>query len=146
MRENCVFWTKGRWRRLANDLAGHHSTLTLPAGVTSGTVTTDATAAILVTTTNDRGEVITTAPATITSAVVQSDANGVVYTVTQIVRNPSGSLNDGSGSSGGGTSSFFNNTGAVVGVFVVVGIAGAAILLGFGFLFMRRRRRQRLDR
>lgn len=122
------------------------STLTLPAGVTSGIVTTEVTDAILVTTTNSRGELITTAPATITSAVVQSDANGVFYTVTQIVRNPSGSLNDGSGNSGGGTSAFFNNTGAVVGVFVVVGIAGAAILLGFGFLFMRRRRRQRLDR
>lgn len=33
-----------------------------------------------------------------------------------------------------------------MGVFVVVGIAGAAILLGAGFLFFRRRRRQKLDR
>ena len=120
------------------------STVTLPATV-SRTITSDAVSAIRVTTTNSRGQTVTTVPATLTSEVVTSDANGVVYTVTQIVKNPTGSLNDGSGSSGGG-STFFNNTGAVVGVFVVVGIAGAAILLGACFLFFRRRRRQKLDR
>lgn len=107
-------------------------------------MTSDATSAILLTTTNEKGELITTTPSVITSALVTSDANGQVFTVTQIVRNPTGSLNNGQGKSGG--NSFFDNTGAVVGVFVVVGIAGAAILLGLVFLFLRRRRRQKLDR
>ncbi len=107
--------------------------------------TSQATSAIAVTVTNSAGQQVTSVPALITTRITSSDSNGVVYTVTQIIRNPTGSLNDGSGTSGSG-STFFNNTGAVVGVFVVVGIAGAAILLGFGFLFVRRRRRQRLDR
>lgn len=90
---------------------------------------------------------MTTQPATFTSEITTTDANGVAITVTQIIHNPTGGLNDGSsGSNSSSGSSFFNNTGAVVGVFVVVGIAGAAILLGVAFLLFRRRRRQRLDR
>jgi LPXTG-motif cell wall-anchored protein len=100
----------------------------------------------MITTTNSNGQSVTSMPSLVTTELTTSDSNGVVYTVTQIIRNPTGSLNDGSASGGGGSSAFFNNTGAVVGVFVVVGIAGAAILLGIGFLFIRRRRRQKLDR
>lgn len=68
-----------------------------------------------------------------------------MYTVTQVVHNPTGSLND-SGSSKGGTNGFFDNTGAVAGVFVVVGLAVTAGVLAFIFFMLRRRRRQRLDR
>lgn len=56
-----------------------------------------------------------------------------------------GGLQDGSSSAHGG-SDFFDNKGAVAGVFVVVGliIAGGAAL--FAWFMLRRRRRQRLDR
>jgi LPXTG-motif cell wall-anchored protein len=77
----------------------------------------------------------------VTSIVTSTDAAGARYTVTQVVKNP-GSLSNAAG--GGSGSGFFNNTGAVVGVFVVVGIAGAAMLLAFGFFFVRRRRAARL--
>jgi LPXTG-motif cell wall-anchored protein len=53
-----------------------------------------------------------------------------------------GSLND---SAGGGGSGFFHNTGAVVGVFLVVGLAAAALLLGAGLLYIRRKRARALD-
>jgi 4-amino-4-deoxy-L-arabinose transferase-like glycosyltransferase len=69
----------------------------------------------------------------------------VVYTVTQIVHNPTGALDSG-GSSGGSTSSFFNNKGAVAGVFVVVGLVVVGMIMALGLLCFRRRRRQRLDR
>lgn len=45
----------------------------------------------------------------------------------------------------GGSSSFFNNTGAVAGVFVVVGLLAAGIVIGLGFFFVRRKKRRQLD-
>lgn len=45
----------------------------------------------------------------------------------------------------GGSSSFFNNTGAVAGVFVVVGLLAAGIVIGLGFFFVRRTKRRQLD-
>jgi len=65
-----------------------------------------------------------------------------VFTVTQVVANPTGDLNQAS--SGGSTSQFFHNTGAVAGVFVVAGILVAAVLAVVGYLFWRRRKRARL--
>jgi len=89
--------------------------------------------------------VLTTRPPLVTQTSVSTDGSGRVYTVTQVVHNPTGSLND-SGSKNGGTSGFFDNTGAVAGVFVVVGLAVTAGVLAFIFFMLRRRRRQRLDR
>ena len=71
-------------------------------------------------------------------------SNGQAITVTQIIHNPSGSLDQGS--SGSSTNGFFSNTGAVAGVFVVVGLVVVGIIIALGFLCFRRRRRQRLDR
>ncbi|GAA5920552.1 hypothetical protein JCM1841_005723 [Sporobolomyces salmonicolor] len=51
------------------------------------------------------------------------------------------SLN-GSASSG---NSFFSNTGAVAGTFVVVGLVAAGIVIFLGFFFVRRKRARRLD-
>lgn len=45
-----------------------------------------------------------------------------------------------------GASNFFDNTGAVAGVFVVIGLVVTAIIVTFTFIMLRRRRRQRLDR
>lgn len=72
-----------------------------------------------------------------------TDASGRVYTVTAIVHN---TANVNGSSSRGGGSDFFENTGAVAGVFVVVGLVVAASIGAFTFLMLRRRRRQRLDR
>jgi hypothetical protein len=115
-------------------------------GSASGSSTTETTlpSAISITTTDSAGNTVTTAPASFTSDVVTT-SNGVVYTVTQIVHNPTGALDSGS-SSGGSTSSFFNNTGAVAGVFVVVGLVVVGMIFALGLLCFRRRRRQRLDR
>lgn len=91
--------------------------------------------------TDSAGRTITSAPASFTSVMTKTNADGSVQTVTQVVRNSGSGLQNASGGSG---SAFFNNTGAVVGVFVVVGIAGAAMILAAGFFFLRRRRAARL--
>jgi hypothetical protein len=88
---------------------------------------------------------MTTRPSLVTQTSVSTDGSGRVYTVTQVVHNPTGSLND-SGASNAGANGFFDNTGAVAGVFVVVGLAITAGVLAFVFFMLRRRRRQRLDR
>jgi type II secretory pathway pseudopilin PulG len=98
---------------------------------------------VSITTTDSKGNVITTIPSSFTSTGLTT-SGGNVFTVTRVVHNPSGALD--SGSSSGGSSSFFNNKGAVAGVFVVVGLAVVAILAALGFIFFRKRRRQRLDR
>lgn len=121
------------------------TTFVTPGLVTTPTTLPDSTASTLIklTTTDSKGNLVTTAPSAFTTAI-PTTSNGVVYTVTQVVHNPSGSLDQGS--SGGSSSSFFNNHGAVAGVFVVVGLAVVAILGALGLLFYRRRRRQRIDR
>ncbi|BEJ15379.1 hypothetical protein CspHIS471_0411460 [Cutaneotrichosporon sp. HIS471] len=105
--------------------------------------TTQLTSGVLITTTDANGNTITTAPSVLTTGILKTDASGRVYTVTAIVHNTA-SINGSS--SRGGSSDFFQNTGAVVGVFVVVGLVVAAGIGAFTFLTLRRRRRQRLDR
>ncbi|TXT11280.1 uncharacterized protein COLE_01690 [Cutaneotrichosporon oleaginosum] len=112
-------------------------------GLLTGAPETTAESAVRITTTDSKGNVITTIPSSFTSTGLTT-SGGNVFTVTRVVHNPSGALD--SGSSSGGSSSFFNNKGAVAGVFVVVGLAVVAILAALGFIFFRKRRRQRLDR
>lgn len=73
-------------------------------------------------------------------------SDGEVYTVTQIVHNPTGALDTGSSSSDSSTNTFFSNKGAVAGTFVVVGLVVIGLILALSLLCFRRRRRQRLDR
>lgn len=105
---------------------------------------TTASSAVGVVSTDAQGRVTTVTPSSFTSNIVTT-SDGVVYTQTVIVHNPSGALDRGSGGGGSG-SSFFNNTGAVAGVFVVVGLVIIGVILALGLLCFRRRRRQRLDR
>ncbi|BGP16537.1 hypothetical protein JCM10213v2_004539 [Rhodosporidiobolus nylandii] len=79
--------------------------------------------------------------------------SGTVVVVTSVITavitgDPSGSAGAGgrslNGSSGSGNS-FFNNTGAVAGTFVVVGLVAAGLVIGLAFFFLRRRRARRLD-
>lgn len=114
---------------------------TPPALVSNGGSLTLASAQSI-TTTDAKGQVVTTAPSSFMSTI-ETTSNGVVYTKTIAVYQPAGSLN---GASGGSSSSFFNNHGAVAGVFVVVGLAVVAIIAALALLFFKRRRRQRLDR
>ena len=89
------------------------------------------------------GKATTVTPSEYTSQVVTT-SNGQVITRTVVVHNPTGALDSGSG--GGSSNAFFNNTGAVAGTFVVVGLVVVGILFALGLLCFRRRRRQRLDR
>jgi hypothetical protein len=109
----------------------------------SGTVILTAQTAVTVETTGTDGKLTKTVPTSFTKKEVVTSGDQV-WTVTQIVYNPTGALDQGSSS--GSSSSFFNNHGAVAGVFVVVGLAVVAILTGLALLFFRRRRRLRLDR
>jgi hypothetical protein len=83
-----------------------------------------------------------TLPTTLTNTLTSTDANGVVYTITQTVRNG----NVGQSSAAAGNTSFLENTGAVAGTFVAVGLVITAGVIAFTFFMLRRRRRQRLDR
>lgn len=71
-----------------------------------------------------------------------STSNGVPLTITAVVSQATTLNTD----DGGSTSPFFKNKGAVAGVFIVVGIAGAAIILFGVFTFLRRRKMNRLTR
>lgn len=93
---------------------------------------------MFITTTNSAGQTTTSAPSAVTSLVTSTGTDGGVVTITQIGVNPTLSSDNGSG----GTSSFFQNKGAVAGVFVLVGLAAASIIL-FIFFYIRRRRRTR---
>lgn len=61
-----------------------------------------------------------------------------------MIRNPG--FNNGSSGGGSGASSFFNNTGAVAGTFVAVGLVVTLAIIGVIAFLLKRRRRQRLDR
>ena len=112
----------------------------------SSTPPTDSTAlsGIGITTTDANGNTVVTTPASFTSQYVTlSDGRPVTETV--VIHNPSGALDGGSGN-GGSSNAFFNNTGAVAGTFVAVGLVVVGIIVALGFLCFRQRRRQRLDR
>jgi len=101
-----------------------------------------APSTLSVTTTDSLGNVVTTAPPVVTNTLTSTGANGTVYTVTQIVHNPNAGSNSGQPSS----TPFLQNTGAVAGTFVAVGLLVTAGILTFIFFMLKRRRRQRLDR
>ncbi|KAJ6604624.1 hypothetical protein DFH09DRAFT_316231 [Mycena vulgaris] len=96
---------------------------------------------VFVTTTDSLGHTTTSAPITITS-IVTFTSNGVPVTTTEEKLNPTLGSEDGSNRGG---SSFFKNTGAVAGVFILVGLAAAAIFLWVVFGLRRRRRNRRRE-
>ncbi|EGO29291.1 hypothetical protein SERLADRAFT_433297 [Serpula lacrymans var. lacrymans S7.9] len=82
-----------------------------------------------------------TAPSIITQTLTTTGTDGGVTTVTQAIVNPT--LNPNSGSTK--SSTFFHNTGAVAGVFVLVGLAAASIVLWIFFAIRRKRRVRQLE-
>ncbi|KAJ7225540.1 hypothetical protein GGX14DRAFT_489624 [Mycena pura] len=95
---------------------------------------------VFVATTDSLGHTTISAPSAITS-VVTFTSDGITVTSTEIKLNPT--LGSDGHSSGG--SSFFKNTGAVAGVFVLVGLAAAAIVLWIIFGLRQRRRTRRIE-
>ncbi|KAJ7038224.1 hypothetical protein C8F04DRAFT_373072 [Mycena alexandri] len=95
---------------------------------------------VFVITTDSAGHTTTSTPIIITT-VVTLTSNGLPVTTTEIKLNPT--LSPDGHSSGG--SAFFKNTGAVAGVFVLVGLAAAAIVLWVLFGLRRRRRNRRME-
>ncbi|KAF7306901.1 hypothetical protein MIND_00482600 [Mycena indigotica] len=89
--------------------------------------------------TDSNGKTSSTAPAFFTILSTSTEPNGSLVTFTHIVANPTGGLSQAIGQPAG----FFHNTGAVAGVFLIVG----AILTGlvvFGlFILCRKHRRRR---
>lgn len=71
--------------------------------------------------------------------------------VTTIVDPTGGTSANGTGGGkslngdAGNSTSFFSNTGAVAGTFVVVGLVAAGIAIGLAFFFLRRKKQRRLD-
>ncbi|CAA7265825.1 unnamed protein product [Cyclocybe aegerita] len=96
---------------------------------------------VFVPTTDSRGSLTSTAPAVITTTSTSTQANGSLITITEIIANPT--LSPDNGNSKG--SAFFRNTGAVAGVFVLVGLAAASIILWILFAVRRRRRTRRIE-
>jgi hypothetical protein len=82
------------------------------------------------------------APTTLTNTLTSTDANGVLYTITQTVRNG----NTGQSAAASGATPFLENTGAVAGTFVAVGLVITASVIAFTLFMLKRRRRSRLDR
>lgn len=94
-----------------------------------------------ITTTNAQGQPATTAPSIITVVTTSTNSAGAATTITVGVANPTLAPNNGTTSG----SAFFRDTGAVVGVFVVIGLAAASIVLWIFFFIRRKRRMSRID-
>ncbi|GAA6063584.1 hypothetical protein JCM10212_000188 [Sporobolomyces blumeae] len=85
-----------------------------------------------------------------TQYTLTSSGSVVIVTslVTAVITGSDPSASGGSKSLNGSASSgnaFFNNTGAVAGTFVVVGLLAAGIVIGLGLFFVRRKRARQLD-
>ncbi|KAJ7169852.1 hypothetical protein C8R46DRAFT_215738 [Mycena filopes] len=87
------------------------------------------------------GKTSFTAPPLVTILSTSREPDGSFTTFTHIVANPTGF----SQAISGGHASFFNNAGAVAGVFLVVG-GFLTALAAFGIFIMCRRRRRRRER
>ncbi|KAF9787167.1 hypothetical protein BJ322DRAFT_704704 [Thelephora terrestris] len=96
---------------------------------------------VFVTTTDQHGSTVLSAPSAFTSTLVSTNSMGQPITVTQIINNPTLIPN----ASHGGGSAFFQNKGAVTGVFVVVGLTATAVAFFVIFFFRRRRKNRRRD-
>ncbi|KAG5647957.1 hypothetical protein DXG03_006991 [Asterophora parasitica] len=80
---------------------------------------------------------------TVTSIFTSTASDGHIITITETNINQTLSPNNNTNSNK--DSQFFHNTGAVAGVFVVVGLAAASILLWILFAVRRRRRTRRIE-
>ncbi|KAI6047662.1 hypothetical protein EDC04DRAFT_2619411 [Pisolithus marmoratus] len=112
-----------------------------PATTSDPVATVTGQTTIFVTTTNVEGQTVTSAPSIVTQLFTSTNGAGFVTTVTEVVVNPTLASNNSTSA----TSSFFTNTGAVAGVFVVVGLAATSIILWILFALRRRYRMRQIE-
>ncbi|KAH8100673.1 hypothetical protein BXZ70DRAFT_938273 [Cristinia sonorae] len=96
---------------------------------------------VFVSTTDSAGRGSLSLPPVFTSVSVTVEPNGQVMSITHVIANPTGIWGVGDSTSASRTG-FFANTGAVAGVFLVVGIIVAAIAAVLTFALCRKRRRR----
>ncbi|KAM5536232.1 hypothetical protein V8D89_010131 [Ganoderma adspersum] len=110
--------------------------------ITTSTVTdkpeTTLSSPVFFTVTDAQNRTTISEPPVFTSVEVTT-SNGEQVSVTHVIANPTGIWGVDEATSSHG---FFSNSGAVAGVFLVVGLVIAAIFAGI-YLYFRRRRRQR---
>ncbi|KAI0639461.1 hypothetical protein C8Q77DRAFT_1081356 [Trametes polyzona] len=113
-----------------------------PSGTTTSTITdqpeTTLSSPFFVTVTDKNHHTTLSVPPVFTSMVVSELPDGQFTTYTHVIANPTGIY----GVEIENKMGFFANSGLVAGVFLVVGIVAASILVGI-WLFIRRRRRPR---
>ncbi|KAG1884545.1 hypothetical protein F4604DRAFT_180668 [Suillus subluteus] len=111
---------------------------------TSSTQTSSSTSTTATTATTPTTIATTSTTPTLTASSYTSTSDGVVVTsFTYVTASPTPTSNDNAATS---TSSFFSNTGAVAGVFTVVGLVVVAIFVALVTNAVRRRRAQKFDR
>ncbi|TFK77126.1 hypothetical protein BDN72DRAFT_830297 [Pluteus cervinus] len=99
---------------------------------------------VFITTTDLSGQITTSSPSALTTYLTTTAGDGQPVTVTVVQVNPTLS-GPNTGTSGSANSPFFKNTGAVAGVFLLVGLTATSIILWIIFAIRRRRRTRRLD-
>ncbi|KAF8168131.1 hypothetical protein B0H34DRAFT_47702 [Crassisporium funariophilum] len=113
----------------------------------TSTITTQADTTlsipVVLTSTNPDGARVLTTPALVTILSTSTEPNGSLATITHVVANPS---KPNSGEQFTTSSGILHNQGAAAGIFVVVGLAVASILVGVIFYIRRRRRINRRRR
>ncbi|CAL1695712.1 unnamed protein product [Somion occarium] len=133
--------TVGQSQATAKNSAANAQTATTTSTITDVPETT-LTSPVFVTTTDSNGHISLSEPPVFASIAVSTLPDGQLVSVTHVIANPTGvwGINDNSAVSHG----FFANTGAVAGVFLVVGIV-VALLIALGcYVVRKKRRRQRI--
>ncbi|KAF9475978.1 hypothetical protein BDN70DRAFT_200116 [Pholiota conissans] len=119
-----------------------------PLSGTASTITTQAdttfSTPVVLTSTAANGDKILTTPPLITIMSTSTESDGAVATLTHVVANPN--FNGGSEALASADNGFFHKQALVAGVFVVVGVAIAAVIAGLIVCFRRRRRSIRRQR
>ncbi|XP_006458787.1 hypothetical protein AGABI2DRAFT_190978 [Agaricus bisporus var. bisporus H97] len=133
------------------DTTSTTSTVSFPPTTSTSSTTSTTLSLPVPTTTSSTTSTTSTTTSESTTAIV-STSGGNVVTITSVVttsssRNiaPTGALSGGDTSNTDSSNGFFDNRGAVAGVFTVVGLVGLAILIALIVTTIRRRRVKRFD-
>ncbi|KAF5372314.1 hypothetical protein D9615_009229 [Tricholomella constricta] len=121
------------------------STTTSDTTTTSETSTTDTTQSTTETTTSTP-PTTTQPPITPTTTDTSTTGGNVITTTSIFTATPTLPPATGTAAPSNNNNGFFDNTGAVAGVFTVVGLVALALLVAFITNIIRRRRAKRFDR
>ncbi|KIJ63442.1 hypothetical protein HYDPIDRAFT_168613 [Hydnomerulius pinastri MD-312] len=123
-----------------------NSTSTPQQTPTSTTLSSSSASQSTAQTTPSSLTALTTSSTPLSSTPVVTSSGGQVYTVTAVVTPTLTNTPAPNNNNSTSTNSFFHNTGAVAGVFAVVGLIVVAILIALVTNAVRRRRAQKFDR